>query len=201
MSFIRSSTRTLFPRRPYNGRLSLRSLSTLPGNDHVYIHPTGTTYTLSLLPTTPVNPTTALGTCTSASSLSGFQENPAFYPVLQATMAAHAAADPYVQQEAIAFASQSGVSIDRAAHTRRGAKRAEKPGGWIHVCDLRNTPAFGRIAEPQDIFGSLMVDGQGNVLQGSYSPNNTYRLRTEQEGVMRLSEYLHGKLVEALKAI
>lgn len=114
-------------------------------------------------------------------------------------MVAYASQDPYVQQEAIAFASQSSVSIDRAAHTTRGTMRQEKPGGWIHVCDQRNTPTFGRIAEPQDIFGSLMVDGQGNVVDSSYSPNNTYRLKTEQEGLMKLSDYLHEKLVEALK--
>lgn len=41
-------------------------------------------------------------------------------------------------------------------------------------------PDYGRIAEPQDIFGSLEVDGQGNFvgLHGGYQPSGTYRLVT-----------------------
>ena len=54
----------------------------------------------------------------------------------------------------------------------------------IHLSDARHVPDFGRIAEPQDIFGSLEVDGQGLFVQpkGRYQPSGTYRIVT-REGV------------------
>ncbi len=50
----------------------------------------------------------------------------------------------------------------------------------IHVSDTRNVPDFGRIAEPQDIFGSLEVDGEGRFVgeSGHYQPSGTYRIVT-----------------------
>lgn len=48
-------------------------------------------------------------------------------------------------------------------------------GGWIHVSDQRNPPDYGRIAWPEDIFGSLEVDGEGNFVgdKGEYQPSGT----------------------------
>ena len=71
-------------------------------------------------------------------------------------------------------------------------------GGYIHVSDQRNPPDFGRIAWPEDIFGSLEVTGEAEVVRGSYQDSGTYRIIT-REGVLGLSEYLRGKLVERLK--
>jgi hypothetical protein len=53
-------------------------------------------------------------------------------------------------------------------------------GGWIHVSDMRKPPDYGRIAEPEDIFGSLEVNGRGEFVgeAGSYQPSGTYRLVT-----------------------
>ncbi|GAB7343377.1 hypothetical protein MBLNU457_1416t1 [Dothideomycetes sp. NU457] len=72
-------------------------------------------------------------------------------------------------------------------------------GGWIHVSDQRNPPDFGRVAWPEDIFGSLEVDGQGNFVEGGkYQESGTYRMVTN-EGILNLSPYLRDRLVERLR--
>ncbi len=55
-------------------------------------------------------------------------------------------------------------------------------GGWVHVSDQRNRPDFGRIAWPEDIFGSIEVDGQGRFVngKGGYQPSGTYRILTRE---------------------
>lgn len=55
-------------------------------------------------------------------------------------------------------------------------------GGWIHVSDRRNPPDYGRIAWPEDIFGSVEVDGAGNFVgeKGAYQPSGTYRILTRE---------------------
>ena len=70
----------------------------------------------------------------------------------------------------------------------------------MHVSDERHLPDFGRIAEPEDIFGSVEVDGRGQFVDGHgrYQESGTYRLVTN-EGVLGLSDYLRNRLVERLK--
>ncbi|KAI4159545.1 MAG: hypothetical protein L6R39_000326 [Caloplaca ligustica] len=53
-------------------------------------------------------------------------------------------------------------------------------GGHIHVYDYRHPPDYGRIPDPEDIFGSLEVDGAGNFVDGhgNYQTSGTYRLCT-----------------------
>ncbi|KAI8957267.1 hypothetical protein F5Y11DRAFT_340298 [Daldinia sp. FL1419] len=70
-------------------------------------------------------------------------------------------------------------------------------GGHIHLSDLRNPPDFGRIAWPEDILGSIEVDGSGNII-GEFEPSGTYRIVTN-EGILGLSDFLRTKLVERLK--
>jgi len=73
-------------------------------------------------------------------------------------------------------------------------------GGWIHVSDARNPPDYGRIAWPEDIFGSVEVDGRGRFVDGHghYQPSGTYRIIT-REGMLGLSPFLREKLVERLR--
>lgn len=52
-------------------------------------------------------------------------------------------------------------------------------GGWVHLSDRRNPPDFGRIAWPEDILGSVEVDGKGDVV-GSLQPSGTYRVVTNE---------------------
>lgn len=75
-------------------------------------------------------------------------------------------------------------------------------GGYIHVSDQRNPPDFGRVAWPEDIFGSLEIDGTGNFVDGNgrYQRSGTYRIATH-EGVLGLSIHLRQKLVEKLKEL
>lgn len=55
-------------------------------------------------------------------------------------------------------------------------------GGHIHVSDQRNPPDYGRVAWPEDIFGSLEVDAVGNFVgeQGEYQESGTYRVITRE---------------------
>ncbi|KAF2427229.1 hypothetical protein EJ08DRAFT_699677 [Tothia fuscella] len=75
-------------------------------------------------------------------------------------------------------------------------------GGYVHVSDLRRPPDFGRIADPEDIFGSVEVDSTGSFVgeRGGYQESGTYRAVT-REGILGLSDFLRGKLVERLKEL
>lgn len=55
-------------------------------------------------------------------------------------------------------------------------------GGFVHVFDTRNPPAYGRIPDPENIFGSVLVDGKGNIQKEGYEECNAYRIVTN-EGV------------------
>lgn len=70
------------------------------------------------------------------------------------------------------------------------------------MSDQRNPPDFGRVAWPEDIFGSLELDGGGNFVDGNgrYQAAGTYRILTH-EGMFGLSPYLREKLVERLKEL
>ena len=66
--------------------------------------------------------------------------------------------------------------------------------------DNRRPPDFGRIPDPEDIFGSLEVDGSGRFVDGHgrYQASGTYRVVT-RDGILGLSDFLRTKLVERLK--
>lgn len=59
-------------------------------------------------------------------------------------------------------------------------------GGWVHVSDLRAPPDYGRIPFPEDIFGSLEVDGSGRFvrsedgIEGNFQWSGTYRIVTRE---------------------
>jgi hypothetical protein len=48
------------------------------------------------------------------------------------------------------------------------------------VSDERRPPEWGRIADPEDIFGSLEVDGEGRFVggDGGWQDSGTYRVVT-----------------------
>ena len=52
--------------------------------------------------------------------------------------------------------------------------------GYVHVSDMRAPPPYGRIPDPQDIFGSLEVDSSGKFVDGhgNYEESRTYRMWT-----------------------
>lgn len=50
------------------------------------------------------------------------------------------------------------------------------------MSDMRNPPDYGRISWPEDIFGSLEVDGEGKFVgeDGGYQESGTYRIMTRE---------------------
>jgi len=70
------------------------------------------------------------------------------------------------------------------------------------VSDRRNPPDYGRVAWPEDIFGSVELDSKGAFVDGTgkYQESGTYRIVT-REGILGLSPYLKSKLVERLKEL
>ena len=120
----------------------------------------------------------------------------------------HAYQDPGVQSQAQAFASTAGSSLGSGGGffpSQHGGRRHSSGGGgaggdgaggasaqggaggggrggWVHVSDGRNPPDYGRIAWPEDIFGSLQVDAKGSFVGegGSYQESGTYRVITRE---------------------
>jgi hypothetical protein len=67
--------------------------------------------------------------------------------------------------------------------------------GWVYVIDQRTPDPAGNVP-PEDIFGSFEI-GKGEVIGGSYKPNDNHRILS-QKGFfsleIELSEYLIDKL-------
>ncbi|KAL1917295.1 uncharacterized protein VTP21DRAFT_4951 [Calcarisporiella thermophila] len=71
--------------------------------------------------------------------------------------------------------------------------------GWLHIPDLRNPAPFGRIPDPEDIFGSVLVRG-GIIQPESYQPMlSAHRLVSGTSGLFILNSFLHSKLLEELQ--
>lgn len=68
----------------------------------------------------------------------------------------------------------------------------------MHLSDERTPVDFGRIAWPEDIFGSVEVDGAGKIIEGTFQGSGTYRVVTNQ-GILGLSPFLMKKLVARLR--
>jgi len=67
------------------------------------------------------------------------------------------------------------------------------------LSDNRAPPDYGRIAWPEDIFGSVEVDGRGEFVgEGRWQESGTYRVVT-RDGILGLSDFLRGKVVERLR--
>lgn len=164
----------------------------------------------TLLPTEPPTTELALGEAEGLPPIPNtFKENPKFLQILHSVIAEDAHNDPQVKGQAAAMASSAGASIMQMnRRTNTGASGASDQGGagsggqggYIHVSDNRHPPDYGRIAEPEDIFGSLEVDGDGSFTDGhgKYQQSGTYRICT-RDGVLQLPDYLRRRLVERLK--
>ncbi|KAK3941225.1 hypothetical protein QBC46DRAFT_383085 [Diplogelasinospora grovesii] len=212
---IASSTTMLLPRlrpAPQALRGAFRRVSTLSSNPSIKVFPNPqkpNTYLLSYLDTHPPKPELAIGTSsTNPPTPSSFNGNQRFLGILNEVLAKHAADDPDLKSQAQAFASPGGFNFiqqrnRRGTSTGAGGASAEGGaggagvGGWVHLSDARNPPDFGRIAWPEDILGSVEVDGQGNII-GNYQASGTYRIITN-EGILGLSPFLRGKLIARLR--
>ncbi|KAF2215570.1 hypothetical protein CERZMDRAFT_34741 [Cercospora zeae-maydis SCOH1-5] len=190
-----------------------RALSTLPNNEHIYIHDVPNApkkqYLLSYLPNEPPIASLAIGTTTQVPpTANSLQENPEFLQILHWVIKDNAANDPDVQAQAAMYASSAGSSLGSGGTGGDGAGGASAQGGmggagrggYIHVSDQRYPPDFGRVAYPEDIFGSLELDSRGNFVDGTgrYQAGNTYRIVTN-EGILGLSAYLRERLIDKLR--
>ncbi|KAK3325186.1 hypothetical protein B0H66DRAFT_113168 [Apodospora peruviana] len=192
---------------------AVRLVSTLHSNPSIKVFPhpqQPNSYLLSLLETVPPNPTLAIGSTTAVPPTpNSFRENLHFLSILNDVLAKHASNDPGLQSQAQALASPGGFTFIQARNQRGtgtggagGASAEGGPGGagvggWVHLSDARNPPDFGRIAWPEDILGSVEVDGSGKII-GNYQPSGTYRIVTN-EGILGLSPFLREKLTDRLK--
>ncbi|KAH8434920.1 uncharacterized protein LDX57_012551 [Aspergillus melleus] len=202
----------------------IRSVSTLEGHPHIYTFPSNGSHILTLLPTTPPNATLSIGlTSKLPPTPDSFRENPRFLNILQDVLAEHGYQDPDAVSQAQVMVSTAGANLSsggvlltggRARRRRgetadssggasgQGGAGSAGRGGWIHLSDGRRPPEYGRIAWPEDIFGSLEVDGDGNFVggNGNYQASGTYRIVT-RDGFFGLSPFLREKLVQKLREI
>ncbi|EWC48846.1 hypothetical protein DRE_00151 [Drechslerella stenobrocha 248] len=188
--------------------LFTRGVKTLPANKSIYIHPLpptpqGQAYALSYLPTynssatSDTSPAILGHTTAIPPTPSTFTENPAFRKTLLTILHAHAAHDPAIRAEA--FAAWCGSM--RRGSGKRGDYAPVNVGGFHNVIDGRVAGATGMraVPEPQDILGSVAVDGDGQVLSDAgFEACESWRVVTA-DGVGQLTEYLEEKLVEALQ--
>ncbi|KAL2159128.1 hypothetical protein VTH06DRAFT_2887 [Thermothelomyces fergusii] len=189
-----------------------RTVSTLASNPGIKVFPhphRPNSYLLSYLDTTPPDPSLAIGTTTVVPPTpNSFQSNPLFIAILNDVLAKHAVNDPGLKSQARAFASPGGFNFIQARNQRgtgtgaggasaEGGAGGAGVGGWVHLSDSRNPPEFGRIAWPEDIFGSVEVDGNGEII-GNYQASGTYRIVTNQ-GILGLSPFLQEKLIARLR--
>ncbi|KAI0443747.1 hypothetical protein F4803DRAFT_561415 [Xylaria telfairii] len=201
--------------------LSHRHVSTLTSNPYIKAFPNAAPnggYLLTYLDTNP--PTSRLAIGASSQLLptpQSFVENREFLSILNDVLRQNAAQDPSLQSQAQAFAGPGGITLAsrgafspkqttrKAAASSSGAGGASAQGGaggagvggHVHLSDLRNPPDFGRIAFPEDILGSIEVDGSGKIV-GEFEPSGTYRIVT-REGILGLSDFLRTKLIEKLR--
>ncbi|KAJ5374720.1 hypothetical protein N7517_006726 [Penicillium concentricum] len=199
-----------------------RYVSTLEGSPHIYVFPNAEpasgTHILSLLPSEPVNPDLAIGMTTQLPpTTDSFKENPKFLNIVQEVCSKYAHEDPDAKSQAQVMVSVGGANLNsggvllsgqrgrRRGDSRSGASgqgAAGGRGGWIHVSDGRRPPDYGRIAWPEDMFGSLEVDANGQFVgdNGNYQPSGTYRILT-RDGIFGLSPFLREKLVQKLREL
>ncbi|MCJ1475208.1 hypothetical protein MMC13_003868, partial [Lambiella insularis] len=178
---------------------------------------------LTLLPSSPPRADLAIGSTSKLPPTpDSFLENPKFLGILHSVFAQHAHEDPYVISQAQAMASSSGSSLGSGGAvfpqkrqkakamaaggdgaggaSAQGGAGGGGRGGYIHVSDQRNPPDYGRIAWPEDIFGSLEVDAEGKFVDGNgnYQNSGSYRIVT-RDGILGLSPFLRDRVVERLK--
>lgn len=67
---------------------------------------------------------------------------------------------------------------------------------YMPIYDFREVPRYGRTPEVDNIFGYVLVDKSGKIVEGSYEKNNLYRL-CNGAGLVKLSDFLYETMKEA----
>lgn len=68
--------------------------------------------------------------------------------------------------------------------------------GYLNINDERAPISYGRVADPEDIYGSVFIEN-GIIIPKTFEKLNTHRLYTSQ-GFFKLTPHLEEKLIEAL---
>jgi len=117
----------------------------------------------------------------SSTGLRDFVGNPKFVTLLHKTI-------------------QSALSENLDEIWENGAKQLQE--GWMHIHDQRNVPALGRIGDPNDIVGSVLVE-KSKINVETYQPMPSYRVCTA-DGILQLTpglaQHLHAALIRVTKA-
>ncbi|KAJ3320670.1 hypothetical protein HDV06_005078 [Boothiomyces sp. JEL0866] len=114
-----------------------------------------------------------IGTCTNE-SLKDFQENGKFNKLLYGTIK---------------------ENLDKCEYTK--ALALNQKAGYLNINDLRVGSIFGRVNDPEDIFGSVLVK-DGKIDSSTFEIMPTHRL-VSSNGLFQLTDYIHGKLVESME--
>jgi hypothetical protein len=69
--------------------------------------------------------------------------------------------------------------------------------GFLNINDSRVFTPFGRVADPEDILGTIALD-DGVMIPGTYEPMPTHRLYTSN-GLFQLNDFLYSRLLESLE--
>lgn len=79
------------------------------------------------------------------------------------------------------------------------AMAAAQDSGHLHIADEKNPPPYGRIPYPEDIIGTIRIE-HGKLVKGTFTPMREAYRPVSGEGVVKLSEYLEGKMLTMLKS-
>lgn len=70
---------------------------------------------------------------------------------------------------------------------------------FMPIYDFREIPNYARTPEVDDIFGYVLVDGDGKIIPGLYEVNDLYRL-CNGVGLVKLTDYLVDEMRKATAA-
>lgn len=68
------------------------------------------------------------------------------------------------------------------------------PNSFMPIYDFRDIPAHGRTPAMENVFGYVCVDENGVIIKDSFEDNNTYRLFSGTDGIVKLSDYLYEEI-------
>ncbi|KAJ3387218.1 hypothetical protein HDU92_002044 [Lobulomyces angularis] len=70
----------------------------------------------------------------------------------------------------------------------------QQKNGYLNIQDERCYVPWGRVPDPEDIFGTVLLS-QGKIVEGSFEQMPTHRM-VSANGMFKLSEYLESRLIE-----
>ncbi|WPK27369.1 hypothetical protein PUMCH_004755 [Australozyma saopauloensis] len=161
-------------RRFSGNRQFLRFFSRYPKNDQIYVHKVGSSYVANL----SENPKdTPIGFSPSEKiDHETFKSNPEFLDLLNNKI------KDSIQKD-FSFIMEAGANAN----------------AFMPIYDFREIPNYARTPEVDDIFGYVLVDGDGKIIPGLYEVNDLYRL-CNGVGLVKLTDYLVDEMRKATAA-